>query len=204
MLRIFEKADAVTAWLGQLCSSSGRLFEAIQAVSNKSTQLLTHELRSCPRENIDSLISALNTHLASAWFTRTWVRQEVFAARKMDVQFGLYRLDFEAFLVKTKTLVLILTSTHFPTPQIILPSTLHVYEGEYQHCGTDRINFEPKTKLTSYTQHLIEVLRSGSLFNVSDERDRVYGALGLLTGPSTKFFARLPANLESLATGYPI
>ena len=47
------------------------------------------------------------------------------------------------------------------------------------------------------------MLRSGANFQVSDERDRIYGALGPLTSPSIRFYVRLPASLETLST-FPI
>ena len=51
--------------------------------------------------------------------------------------------------------------------------------------------------LPSYTQYWIDVLRSGSLFKALDQRDRIYGALGLLTSGPIELFARLPPDPES-------
>jgi hypothetical protein len=204
MLRIFEKASLVIAWLGQPCPSSGRLCEALELVNDKNNQTLAQEHDELSLKAVEDLILALKTHLASAWFVRTWVRQEVFASKKLMIQFGPYQLDFEKFLDRVKWLRLGYHSSLSPERQIIMPSTLPVYQRDYQHCGTDRHNFEMKTKLPSYIQYWMDVLRSGSLFKVSNERDRIYGALGLLTSESVKFFSRLPPDPESLAGGFPI
>lgn len=203
MLRIFEKADVVLAWLGKPCSSSGRLFDALELISNTSNSLNTYAHDCKALSAIEDLIQALGSHLGSPWFFRTWVRQEVFAARNIIVNFGPYQLDFETFFNKVHCLRGLVSAQGLECSQITMPSTLQVYQSDYQHRGTDLHNFERKTTLTSYTEHWVKVLRSGALFKVSDERDRVYGAIGLVTSISLKFFTRLPAAPDSV-TSFPI
>lgn len=61
-----------------------------------------------------------------------------------------------------------------------------------------------QAELSSYVLYWRNVLGNGNLFKVSDERDRIYGALGLLTSVSVKFLARLPAPPEQLAADFPV
>jgi len=204
MLRIFEKAEIVVAWLGRPCPASGRLFHALQLVSDKNHQILAHEHDQISLKVVEDISFALKTHLTSPWFVRTWIRQEVFAAKKLVIQFGPYQLDFGSFFDKIQWLRLLCNSSLTPDPSITMPPTLHVYQKDYQHRGTDRHGFEVQTTLPSYVQHWIDILRSGYLFKVTNERDRIYGTLGLLTSVSVKFFARLPADPEILATSFPI
>lgn len=204
MLRIFEKADVVVAWLGKHCSSTGRLFDALELVNDHSRPFRAAEYDEELRSVLEDIITSLNSHLESAWFVRTWVRQEVFAAKKLVVQLGPYKLGFETFIEKLYHFRRVLNAPGSSVGKIVPPSTLNVYQDDYQHRGMDRLNFVRDTKLPSYVEYWLHVLRSGALFKVSDERDRIYGALGLLTSVSVKFFARLPAPPESLAAGFPI
>lgn len=210
MLRIFEKADLVVAWLGKPCLSTGRLFEAMKLANDENCNFLSREAESrqldeTQIEAIQEIKVGLKAHLASAWFLRTWVRQEVYAAKKLTIQIGPYKIAFETFLQKLRRLQFIMCGEpENSEPDVPTPPTLQVYQVDYQHRGTDRHDFEREAELPSYIRHWIEVLRSGSLFQVSDQRDRIYGALGLVTSLSVKFFARLPANPESLAAAYPI
>ncbi|KAH6666810.1 heterokaryon incompatibility protein-domain-containing protein, partial [Halenospora varia] len=71
MLRIFEKADSIIAWLGVPCYSSGKLFFAMQRVEYSTRHFHLGK----------DLHVALQKHLGSTWFVRTWIRQEVFAAK---------------------------------------------------------------------------------------------------------------------------
>jgi hypothetical protein len=204
MLRIFEKADLVVAWLGKPCLSAGRLFEAMKLVNSGNSKLRGKKLDEKQLAAVQEIRVALKTHLASAWFLRTWCRQEVYASKKLTIQIGPYKITFELFLQRLNYLKLICDDPEKPDLQITTPSTLQVYKRDYQHRGTDRHDFERQIDLPSYIKHWIDVLRAGSLFQVSDERDRIYGALGLLTSMSVKFFARLPPNPETLAAAFPI
>ncbi|CAG8973267.1 hypothetical protein HYALB_00000028 [Hymenoscyphus albidus] len=199
LLRIFEKANAVIAWIGQLEPSSGRLYDALQPMKDQLYQIEYRELDSTCRLVADEVIDALNARLSSAWFVRTWVRQEVFASKRWNLQFGQYQLDFGTFLDGIARLLGI-----FGGQNIAVPSALDVYQREYQHWGTDRPNFRFQGELQGYLTHCVNVLSLGALFQVSDERDIIYGTLGLLTSPSVKFFAQLPTSLETLAVGFPV
>jgi hypothetical protein len=172
MLRIFEKAEKVVAWLGTPTVDSGRVFYAC-GVMEKPDIVLEDEIGPL-------LHTAVDKELKRTWFRRTWVRQEVFAAKNMTVQIGHHQHDFNSFASWVERL----DTAHSarlglehrdrlkPGPKHSMPSTFPVYMSEYQHSGTDRYDFKIQGELQSFTQHWLSVLSSGAFFEVSDERDR--------------------------------
>lgn len=204
MLRIFEKAELVAAWLGQSFGLSGQFFRALQLVGDNEYRISSHALDESSSITSKIISEALRYHISSAWFVRTWVKQEVFAAKKLDIQIGPYRLDFDTFLDNTQKLQILCNLCVASDNPIKMPPTLQVYQQDYQHRGAGRLTPEIRGTLPTYVQHWKDVLRSGCLFKVTDERDRIYGALGLLTSASVKLFARLPASPEILPQSFPI
>ncbi len=95
MMTIFDKAETVVAWIGESTPQNQRAFSLMQTVakgeesdarallsSEQSAQLLSIELRRL---------------YSSVWLTRTWVRQEIFAARKLLVVCGASIIDWDGF-----------------------------------------------------------------------------------------------------------
>jgi hypothetical protein len=78
------------------------------------------------------------------------------------------------------------------------------YQNEYQHFGSDGSSFRPKSTRPTYVQYWLDSIKTGLRFDVTDERDRIYGALGLLTSRTVKFFAEVPEELEKMAEAFPI
>jgi hypothetical protein len=89
VLRIFEKAEKVVAWLGSPTSDTGRVFHACHLMEKPD---IVREEKTGPLIQM-----ALGKELRRTWFRRTWVRQEVFAAKDMTVQIGYYQHDFSSF-----------------------------------------------------------------------------------------------------------
>lgn len=128
MLRIFEKADSVIAWLGATLPGSSMLDHALKSISSKPSPIVG-DIREGERQLIQQLLEAFRGHLSSDWFVRTWVRQEVFAAKQMVVQFGHYRVNFEHFVQQVEYLNSAFQNTLFIAPSLI-PPTLSVFKQE--------------------------------------------------------------------------
>ena len=204
MLRIFEKADRVIAWLGRPRPTSTKFFKTIELVGSTSGGNLPQKHQSGCAAAIQSIVLSTSEHLKSAWFRRTWIRQEVYAAKKLVLQAGHFQSDF---INLTRSLARIqMTLASFDTSQdhIRIPPTLETYQNEYQHFGSDGPSFKPKGTRPTYVQYFLESINAGLRFDVTDERDRIYGALGLLTSRTVKFFAEVPEELEKLAEAFPI
>jgi hypothetical protein len=170
MLRIFEKAEEVIAWLGLPTRNSGPLFNACRQMAEEN-EILEKMVEPLVKQAMDDLLSR-------SWFFRTWVRQEVFAAKKMIVQVGYDQHEFGAF-ASWITRIDKAQSSRFAQNindnipwQRSAPPTFFVYQEEYQHSGTDRYDFKLQGQSQTFTQHWLSVLRAGALFDVSDERDR--------------------------------
>jgi hypothetical protein len=83
MMVIFAKASRVVAWLGQEAKEShGDLFRA---------------LAKSPRVSGDRL-SDLDKLATAPWFERAWVRQEVFAAHRIELRVGQFLCPLDQFL----------------------------------------------------------------------------------------------------------
>ena len=65
--------------------------------------------------------------------------------------------------------------------QICIPSTLETYEREYRLFGTGGSTFESTRIRSTYVEYWLGIIDTGYRFQVTDERDKIFGALGLLT-----------------------
>jgi hypothetical protein len=92
VLLIFAKAAKVIAWLGPLDSESDRAIILAELSRRYS--------RSDQRENEDDVRAGnvFRQIVQRKWFSRNWVRQEVYAARDQELQLGDLSLPFLRFL----------------------------------------------------------------------------------------------------------
>jgi hypothetical protein len=113
MLQIFEKAMNVFVWLGPQSEDSDIAMLCLEAVNdldskirNRSNRRGRRRLNRHPLEghssNCVNLLSerlqALENLYSRPWLGRTWVRQEVFAARSLSVHCGSKSAHWAAFL----------------------------------------------------------------------------------------------------------
>ena len=204
MLRIFEKASQVIAWLGRPLPNSAMLFEAIRQVSSSSGRVSTQVHQKDCAAAFGNIAVAASKHLDSPWFRRTWIRQEVYAAKRMILQSGHHESDFKIFTTSLKQIQMVLLSLGAPQGSMQIPPTLETYQNEYQHFGSDGPSFHREGTRPSYVQYCLDCLDVGLRFAVTDERDRIYGSLGLLTSKIVKFFAEVPQELDEKAEAFPI
>jgi hypothetical protein len=154
MLTIFQKARTVVAWLG----------EADKASNLSPWTTRKHVVLLCLFEH--------------AWFQRTWIRQEVFAARKLTMQHSHRCIDFHELMKHAMRLGLVsnvLSSW--------ISSLQNIYQSTALNCNG------------SLTLHFHNVLREDSLFGCTNNRDRIYGALGMVEGLKTGADAPRPERL---------
>ncbi|KAH0840962.1 hypothetical protein FOPE_06167 [Fonsecaea pedrosoi] len=192
MLRIFEKAHKVVAWIGLPALESGRAFAALGLMSDSARRNSTSNHRESCQIDLKTIATDVSAHLARAWFTRTW-------AKRLFIQAGSNQLDFETFVGGAQLLL-----QKMPDTPKRWPATLSVYQNEYQHFGSDRDNFQSPNTRRHFVGHWFDVLEKGLLFQVTEPQDRIYGALGLLTSQSIKFFAQVPEELETQIAKFPI
>ena len=81
-------------------------------------------------------------------------------------------------------------------------STLKTYSDEYQHRGTERHGYQSPEKRQRLTNHWLSTLFAGTGFDATDDRDRIYGALGILRSRSTRLYVE---DLERFyTTTFPV
>jgi hypothetical protein len=73
---------------------------------------------------------------------------------------------------------------------------LELMANSYRHCGSDAPEYEFPLLRLCYTIHWLRNLRDGSLFHVTDDRDRICGIFGMLTSPATRLYVETRADIK--------
>jgi hypothetical protein len=135
--------------------------------------------------------------LSSTWFERTWVRQEVYAAREIFVQYSCGLLHLEPFLLilwrhgsavrKESTLwsriQFLFKHTKFEWPADVAEQSVLA---EYLlRPKTRKQPTIPRTPVLSMKLWL-ELILSGSAFAASNPKDKIYGVLGIIQDLESK------------------
>jgi hypothetical protein len=215
MLRIFEKADRVVAWIGTPAEKTSSLFTALTRFSagpSFSPFYVRDHDKHCYRI-AKELCIALKEHLQRPWFQRTWVRQEVFAAREMVILCGSDVIDFNLFI--EQALIWAREGWQWQRDQdieaaqnegrwITMPRTIEVLQREFQHAGVDRPHYRISSGKQRHTAHWLRVLTDGGLFQVTDAKDRIYGTLGVLRSPTTRVYVESQPENQVAEAGYVI
>lgn len=214
MLRIFEKADSVIAWLGPSDRWTQSLFDVLNCPKVEDLDLI-FQSNSSDREhnpeclkNIYDIIAAAGEHLRRPWFRRTWVRQEVFGTSNLKLYCGGKTTSLPGFLSAIRRISgfeqLLLSNPlqaelSFQPGRLqvtAVPASVSVLASSYQHAGTDRHDYEPPQQRLRYTAHWLRVLNEGVDFEETDPRDKVYGVLGIITSPTTKLYVESRPDIQ--------
>lgn len=157
MKSIYSKASTVFVWLGEATG-----IEQIRRRCNETCGLSGAAVLACPRHRQ----RAWRQILECSWFQRTWVRQEVYAARKLEVCLAGFSTPWEVFMEYWKD-----SGTYNDTAMRNLQSLNETYNGLREH----RVDYLPK--------RLLELLYKGSRFQASVPHDHVYSVLGMIMSP---------------------
>ena len=177
MSSVYYKADKVVAYLGKQSDCSDAALQLLADMDpNKTHTDLCHQ---GPKH----FILSVQLLLKAPWFTRTWVRQEVFMANSLDVQTGFVSLDWGKF-VSNVTALLQQGRSIFPAPEarllIKIPVSLHLL---HQGDAEDKANVVLQAVHGSGCRgrDLDVVLRGSQHFEATDPRDFVYGVASMTT-----------------------
>ena len=221
MLRIFEKAKSIVAWMGPLdlrhtphLTLINHLTAGDQGVLNFLLDKL--HLEQCIAARNDLLRVLLDfTH--RSWFARTWIRQEVFAAKTIHFYFPHFRMagNLREPMFWTK-LISQLESVKVPvhgTPPYPYPKKLseefQIMCKHFQHNGTDRPDYIPPQERIRHSVYSLRTLQEGTTFTVSDPRDRVYALLGVLLSLTKRLYVETPfdevlGQSQESSTTFPV
>ncbi|KAK8037837.1 heterokaryon incompatibility protein-domain-containing protein [Apiospora marii] len=104
--------------------------------------------------------------LGCSWFQRTWVRQEVYAARKLEVCLAGFSAPWEAFIKGFRG------SGWYSGAAVRNVNSLNeTYNGLRNH----RSDYRPR--------RLLELLYKGAAFQASVPHDHIYSVLGMIMAP---------------------
>lgn len=100
MFTIFQKATRVVGWLGSAPNGSHRLLNFLESGLNLRYLRSSHCYQeSRPDQFVgndaywDLQAEAVSLVASNQWFRRTWIRQEVFAARNLEMMCGRYTFE---------------------------------------------------------------------------------------------------------------
>ena len=177
MLLIYKKAQSVTAWLGEAddqnmlglgCIRNLVVFNALLSEFHKSKHV-----GSC-LDQLRKTHKALLCLYEKPWLRRTWIRQEIFGARQLIMQCGVYRISWDDFIQGSKTMAAIrsLLPDQITTAQDGEASLAPLLEEAQLNARIPLSGVKPPRTLT-------EVLLASQLFAVTDQRDTFYAILGM-------------------------
>ncbi|KAK7906579.1 hypothetical protein PG985_016316 [Apiospora marii] len=157
MKSIYSKASTVFVWLGEVAGLEQVLRRCNTECGSNPANVLT-----CPRHSH----LAWSRSLGCSWFQRTWVRQEVYAARKLEVCLGGFSAPWETFIKEFKDSI-----RHWGRAARNVTSLNDTYNGLRNH----RLDYRPR--------RLLELLYKGCTFQASVPHDHIYSVLGMIMTP---------------------
>ena len=205
ILRIFEKATQVLAWMG-VSESVAHLddvpliYAKFELPTSQSGEMRTRHQEECSR-NLAEAQEYLRSVSALKFWARTWIRQEVFAAQHLqpilehsvDVHQG-----FEETWNNMFTWLALRDPNHAPEASELKDPLKDGRFGvephfrtmckHFGHNGTDKHGYMPPPGRLRYSVHWLKTLQDGVSFECGDPRDRVYGVLGIITSRTTRLY----------------
>lgn len=186
MLRIFEKASKVIAWIGSRATLS-----PLSVLTFDPCYKCTHSERCLKawRHLHSSLFRIAHDEL----WSRTWCRQEIFAARTLVLlgpsftKTDLCLEDFYGLLEQCIKYDRCVRPSNDKRKEKEISTTLDIMVKHYQHAGTDRVSYAVPAAKTRYTAHWLRQVCDGTAFKVTDERDRVYAVLQMVSSMPYRF-----------------
>ena len=154
MKNIFSKASTVIVWLGESLAVASILGECQKSCGSNVGTL------TCLNHRKEAWKSILDY----AWFRRTWVRQEVFAAEKLNIRSPYFSTSWELF--------------NEALPSLLIRRSWSPFE----RVGVQ--NLTSLNKLYSSRQlELLDLLKQGKHFQASVPHDHVFSVLGMASTP---------------------
>jgi hypothetical protein len=159
MKRIFESADQVVVWLGEATEHTELAFEKIKEIAEYGNKKLVSIPFQWARDELFGIgaWTALKTLLEAEWWTRTWVVQEVTAAKQVIVVCGKHNIPATSFDEGLRAIHL--ASTRGPL--------------EYQ------LRIKLVQGRVDTTKDLLRLASKFRELNATDPRDKLYGLFGL-------------------------
>jgi hypothetical protein len=176
MLSIYKKAWSVTAWLGEPDTNSLLAFTCCQSQELHDTLWRDDGAvhASMCLETLRVIYIAISSLYTRPWLRRTWIRQEIFGARRLVVRCGSRQISWDQFLGATGLLGAI--------QDILKVETIFSEQEEartWRLLSDARLNAEVAFGGFKSPRDLLPVLLQSQDFEVTDPRDTFYAILGM-------------------------
>lgn len=206
MLEIFSKASNVIIWLGEATEELRRLLKSSKVLDGHHAR--EEYVTSSARSRYISLsdrdkILLMQQLCSSPWIQRTWVRQELFAARSLTVQYESWTMSFDTFttfaaLQDSDESVDLMRYIYCPNyggrrvdPYSSHIENIRVLQATFRHATKVPDAKAASSDTLKDSTGLLDLLRGGQGFLASDERDHIYSLIGMASRQaSADTFAR--------------
>jgi hypothetical protein len=177
MLKIYRKAQSVTVWLGEPDADSLLAFAFIQEFSRMKQDLVdfkkTTHIPDCHAE-LRQVLRALLRFFERPWLRRTWIRQEIYGARRLDVHCGSQQVSWDDY-IRAADLMEAMQS---------LAKDEEVTSGariaRHRRLVTEALrNASLPPSGVKHPRDLADALLQTCYFEATDPRDTFYGILGM-------------------------
>ena len=177
MLKIYEKAQSVAVWLGEPDADSLLAFASIHGITELQEEVSKFgETTHVPLcwDRMKSIFGALLSLYNRPWLRRTWVRQEIFGARRLVIHCGSQQTSWDGFVGAADMMKMIRA---LMKNEVLVSENQHT---QYSRLLTEAVRNAslPPTGVKPPRQ-LAEVLLEARYFQAKDPKDTFYAVLGM-------------------------
>lgn len=177
MLQIYQVAELVEVWLGGALDNSDLAMTFLKRLADPLfdvADLSKPHTQQCIRSAETHLWPSLLNICSRAWLRRTWVRQEVYAARSLTVRCGSCTTTWQSFL-KGFSVLWLLTSL-LPDADLDGRALAAIRLLPELHANSAAA---PGLSLAKASRNLVDVLFTSQEYLVTEKRDTVFAILGM-------------------------
>jgi hypothetical protein len=188
MLLIYQKAARVIAWLGKEDEYTEELLTLIATRGKHGSTAFQRLSEAHIARDFENICAGLTSLYTKPWFCRLWVQQEIFAARKLELQWGRFAFLWAWELSSPHTLTEYRNPLRFPLidqlepPDAVLEerrSKITVLQELYDHRLECFSHFSGRYRQTDDSgEDLVETLLRTSVLQASNPKDHIYGIIG--------------------------
>lgn len=202
MLEIFKKAERVLVWLGECNGSTEICLKRFASMTAEGRPDVDAFVQNCSMAQIAFDYDRLQGLFQKPWYTRVWVRQEIWAARKIVVYCGTCKVSWDLLMWMSQLASAFarkqglehdansleaklrglrqaddLTLVHMEFPE--LARQLYTHRA---HCMQSEVLPSGQIPPGEAPIDLFSLVQAASHCECTDKRDYVYGVLGMLPG----------------------
>ena len=177
MLKIYEKAQSVAIWLGEPDADSLLASACIHGLSKFREEVsefgqTTHG-PSC-YDRLRLILGALLSLYNRPWLRRTWVRQEIYGARRLVIHCGSQQVSWDGFIgaADVMKMILALMKDEGLVSESQLTQHNRLLTEAARNASLPPTGVKPPRELT-------EVLLETRYFEANDTKDTFYAILGM-------------------------